>query len=154
MKSKYFFRIFNSLLCLALLSFSFTAANCNDILNALGSDDVTGTWVMANQGGSQYDICNGETVVFSSTTATLTCPGSSSITRSYTTSGGILTYTETGMSYNYSVSSSTGETILTMTGRGNINRTLEYKKQTADSHSAGTEQKNDKQNFSNSSELK
>lgn len=154
MKSKYFFRIFNSLFCLALISLSFTGSSCNDILNALGGDDVTGTWVMSDQGGAQYDICNGETVTFSSTTATLTCPGSSPITRTYTTSGGVLTYTETGMSYDYSVSSSSGATKLTMRGRNNINRTIEYTKQISDSHSAGIQLNNDKQNSTNSSEAK
>lgn len=154
MKSKYFFRIFNSLFCLALISLSFTGSSCNDILNALGGDDVTGSWVMSNQGGSQYDICNGETVTFTSTTATLTCPGLSPVTRSYTTSGGVLTYTQTGMSYDYSVSTSSGQTVLTMRGRNNINRTLEYTKQSSDSHSAGTQLKNDKQNSINSSEAK
>jgi hypothetical protein len=154
MKSKYFFRIFNSLFCLALLSLSFTGSSCNDILNALTSDDVTGSWVMSDQGGSQYDVCNGETVVFTSNTATLTCPGLSSVTRSYTTSGGVLTYTQTGMSYDYSVSTSSGQTVLTMRGRNNINRTLEYTKQATDTKSAGTLQKNEKQNSINSSESK
>jgi len=120
----------------------------------LGGDDVTGSWVMSNQGGSQYDICNGETVTFTSTTATLTCPGLSAVTRSYTTSGGVLTYTQTGMSYDYSVSTSSGQIVLTMRGRNNINRTLEYTKQSSDSHSAGTQLKNDKQNSINSSEAK
>jgi hypothetical protein len=129
------------------------AANCNDILNALGGDDVTGTWVMTDQGGAQYDICNGETVTFNSTTATLTCPNSSPIIRNYTTSGGVLTYTETGISYDYSVSSSTGNPVLTMTGR-NVDRILEYTKQITDNKNTATQQKNDKQNFSNSSELK
>lgn len=155
MKSKYFFRIFNTLFCLALISLSFTGSSCNDILNALASDDVTGSWAMSNQGGSQYDICNGETVVFTSTTATLTCPGLSPITRSYTTSGGVLTYTQTGVSYDYSVSSSTGPTILTMRSRNlTLSRTLEYTKQTTDTRSAGNEQQSDKQNFINSSESK
>lgn len=155
MKSKYYFRIFNSMLCLGLLSLSFMASNCNDILNALGSDDVTGTWVMSNQGGAQFDICNGETVTFSSTTATLTCPGETPITRSYTTSGGVLTYTQTGMSYDYSVSTSSGQTILAMRSRNlTLSRTIEYKRQSTDTHSAAPEQTNDKQNFSNSSELK
>ncbi|MBS1493473.1 MAG: hypothetical protein JST55_08180 [Bacteroidetes bacterium] len=153
MKSKYFLRIFNSLICLALLSLSFMAANCNDILNALGSDDVTGSWLLTDQSGSQYDICNNETVVFSSTTATLTCPSSTPVTRSYTTANGVLTYTDTGISYNYSVSSSTGSTLLTMTN-SNLHRTLQYTKQAADNKSAGMQQKNDKQNFTNSSELK
>ncbi len=154
MKSKYSFRIFNSLLFLALLSFSFTAANCNDILDALTTtDDVTGTWTMTDQGGSQYDICNGETVTFAGTTATLTCPGGSPITRSFTTSGGILTYTETGTSYDYSVSTTSGSTVLSMKGRG-ILRTIQYTKQVTDSRSTGTQQKDAKQNLLNSSELK
>ena len=156
MKSKYFFRIFNSLFCLTLIWLAFTGSSCNDILNALGSDDVTGSWVMSNQGGSQYDICNGETVLFGSNIATLTCPGSTPITRAYTTSGGVLTYTETGMSYNYTVSSSSGATLLTMTGRNNISRTLEYRKQSSstDSQSSGSQQKSDKPNSINSSESK
>jgi len=153
MKSRYIFRIFNSLLCLALLSLSFMAANCNDILNALGTDDVTGTWLLTDQAGSQYDICNNETVVFSTSTATLTCPSSSPITRSYTAAGGVLTYTDTGVSYNYSVSSNTGGVLLTMTNN-NLHRTLQYTKQTTDNQSTGTAQSNDKQNLLNSSESK
>jgi len=110
---------------------------------------------MSDQGGSQYDICNGETVVFTSTSATLTCPGLSPVTRSYTTSGGVLTYTQTGMSYDYSVSTSSGQTVLSMRSKNlNLSRTLEYTKQSTDKHSAGIEQKGDKQNFTNSSETK
>ena len=155
MKSKYFFRIFNSMLCLGLLSLSFMAANCNDILNALGSDDVTGSWIMSNQGGAQYDICNGEAITFTSNTATLTCPNSNPVTRAYTTSNGVLTYTETGTSYDYNVTTASGQTVLAMKSRNlNLQRTIEYTKQTTDTRSTAPQQKSDKQNFSNSSELK
>ena len=154
MKHKYIFRVTYSLLLLAFVSLSFMASNCNDILNALTSDDVVGTWTLTNQGGAQYDICNGETVTFTSSTATLTCPGSSPITRNYTASGGVLTYTDTGMSYGYSVSSSTGSTVLTLTGRNSVNRILEYTKQSTDKQSSGSQQKSSSDNIKNSSEVR
>jgi len=154
MSNKYTFRIFNSLLCLALVSLTFMAANCNDILSALTtSDDIVGTWTLTEQTGAQYDVCAQEQVNFSTSTATLTCPGSTSISRAYTASGGLLEYTATGIRYNYGVSTSSGSTILTLTGN-NISRNLKYTKVITDNQSAGPQQKSDKQNFQNSSELK
>lgn len=155
MKSKYFFRVFNSLLLLAFVSLSFMASNCNDIIDALtNSGDVTGSWIMTDQAGAQYDLCNQERVVFSGTTATLTCPNSTPVTRAYTTSNGVLTYTETGVSYTYNVTTNSGNTILTMTGRNGVNRTIEYTKQTTDNVSSGVQQPKEKQNLLNSSDSK
>lgn len=152
MKHKYFFRVTYSLLLLAFVSLSFMASNCNDILNALTSDDVVGSWALSDQGGAQYDICNDETITFTSSQATLTCPGSSSITRNYSASGGVLTYTDTGVSYGYSVSTESDGTYLTMTGKNNLNRILKYKKQTSDKQNAGNQQKKISENVKNSSE--
>jgi len=154
MKHKYLFRVTYSLMLLAFVSLSFMASNCNDILNALTSDDVVGSWTLSDQGGAQYDICNNETISFNSTQATLTCPSSSPVVRSYTASGGVLTYTETGVSYGYSVSTETDGTYLTMTGRSNLSRILKYKKQGSTDLSSGSVQKSSSDNVKNSSEGK
>ncbi|MBS1514829.1 MAG: hypothetical protein JSS63_07345 [Bacteroidetes bacterium] len=153
MKSKHIFRVFNSLLFLGLISLSFIGSNCNDVLNALTGDDITGTWQLDTQGGAQYDICSTESVQFNNGTATLTCPGSSSISRSYSTSGGVLEYTQTGIRYNYSVTSGSGPSSLTLTGI-NVNRILKYKKTSARPNSSGANENNDNTKFLNSSELK
>jgi hypothetical protein len=155
MTSKYLFRIFNSLLCLGLLSFSFIGSNCNDILNALTTDDVIGSWQLTAQTGAQYDVCPQETIQFSANSAVLTCPPptSTSITRAYTASGGILKYTETGIEYNYSVTTESGATNLNLIGR-NVSRNLQYTKIAADSPKSVTAETKDKQNFSNSSDSK
>ncbi len=155
MKSKYFFRIFNSLFVLGIISLSFTGSSCNDIIDALTNNgDVAGTWNLSQNGGAQFDVCPGEIVTFSTSTATLTCINSTPITRNYTTANGVLTYTETGISYNYNVTTSSGTTKLTMNGRNGVNRNLVYTKTATDNQSAGPQQKTDKQNFPNSSELK
>jgi hypothetical protein len=58
----------------------------------------------------------------------LQCPNSTPITRNYTVSNNILTYTETGVQYDITTLSST---TLVLEGR-NIGRTLSYTRQPAD----------------------
>lgn len=154
MKSKYFFRIFNSLFILGIISLTFTGSSCNDIIDALtNSGDVAGTWTLTQNGGAQFDVCPNETVTFSTSTATLTCPGSAGITRNYTAVSGVLTYTDSGIKYDYAVATSSGTTTLTMNGK-NVSRNLIYTKQSTDNQSAGPQQKTEKQILKNSSDLK
>lgn len=155
MKSKYFFRIFYSLFVLGIISLSFTGSSCNDIIDALtNTGDVAGTWNLTEQGGVQYDVCPQEVVTFSTNTATLKCPNSTPLTRSYTAASGVLTYTETGISYDYNVSTSGGVTTLSMNGKNGVNRILKYTKQVTDNQSAAPQVKTETQNFKNSSDLK
>lgn len=146
----------SSVLFLGLISLSFVGSSCNEILDAISgnSGDVVGTWDLNEQGGAQYDVCAQERVQFSTSQATLTCPGSSPITRNYTVSNGVLTYTETAVRYDYSVSTESGVTFLTMTGRNGLNRILKYKKVITDSQNKPIPPKenHDNENVSNSSE--
>lgn len=108
-----------------ILSLSFVGAQCEDILNSLVGGEVVGTWQLQRQEGASQDICNGEVVEFREDgTAFLQCPGQSTITRSYTLSSGVLTFTSTGV--EYTVTNPTNSTLV-LDGR-NVSRKLEYTK--------------------------
>lgn len=112
-------------LYLSLFSLAFIGAECEDIINALGGGEVAGIWQLQRQEGASQDICAGEVVEFREDgTAILQCPGQGVITRQYTLSGGILTFTSTGVEYN--VSNPTTSTLV-LDGR-NVSRKLEYNK--------------------------
>jgi hypothetical protein len=117
---------FKYLLIVVALGISLTGAECEKILNA-GTGDVAGTWKLTKMEGNLQDVCLGENAVFSGGTATLTCPGVSPITRSYTFTDNVLTYTASGLSYNVSFSAVNGvdKMILRATG---IQRVLTYDK--------------------------
>lgn len=112
-----------ALMYIFILSLSFIGAECEDILNALGGGEVAGTWQLQRQEGASQDICAGEVVEFREDgTAFLQCPGQSVVSRQYTLSGGILTFTSTGV--EYTVSNPTTATLV-LDGR-NVSRKLEY----------------------------
>ncbi|MFZ4590683.1 MAG: hypothetical protein ACOYN6_06775 [Ignavibacteria bacterium] len=117
---------FKYLLIIVALSFAFTGAECEKLLTA-ANGDVSGTWQLSKMEGNLQDVCLGENAVFSGGTATLTCPGVSPITRSYTFTNNVLTYTTSGLSYNVSFSAVNGvdKMILRATG---IQRVLTYDK--------------------------
>lgn len=110
-------------LYMSVFSLTFVGAECEDILNALGGGEVAGTWQLQRQEGASQDICSGEVVEFREDgTAFLQCPGQSVVSRQYTLSGGILTFTSTGV--EYTVSNPTTATLV-LDGR-NVSRKLEY----------------------------
>lgn len=87
--------------------------------------EILGNWKLIEQTGALQDICPNETVLFeSSGNATLTCPNSNSITRTFTVSNNVLTYTQSGVSYGLQILNSGN---LYLTGQ-NVSRNLEYQK--------------------------
>lgn len=140
-KSRYLF------LFLILISLSFLGSNCEKILNELNNNttpgDILGSWKLVKQTGALQDICSDETVTYQSdNTALLKCPNQQQITRTYSISNDVLTYTETNVSYYYQVTSNGGVSQLILEGK-NINRNLTYNKITADNiNESNKEQKN------------
>lgn len=126
-------RSYSLILYMSLASFAFIGANCDELLNALGSaGEVYGTWQLQRQEGSGQDVCEGEVVEFRENgTATLQCPGDNPIQRNYTRSGDVITFTSTGVEYNVETPS---DTELRLVGV-NVTRILEYTKIVTDSKS-------------------
>ena len=116
---------FKYLLIMLALGISFTGAECEKLLTATG--DVAGTWELTKMEGSLQDVCLGEIANFNGGTATLTCPNGSPITRSYTYSGNVLTYTASGLSYNVSFTAVNGVDKMVLSASG-IQRVLTYDK--------------------------
>jgi hypothetical protein len=108
----------------------FMGTECEQLLEggSTSSEDLIGTWVLVRQTGASQDVCDGETLEYqNSTTALLKCPSRPQITRNYTASNGVLTYTVSGVSYNYLIRNENGTTKLDLTGR-NVSRNLYYNK--------------------------
>ena len=141
--------LFKLIILFALIgSLPLTGSDCdNGIIGNGTTGSILGTWYLTGMTGYLQDICAGEIVNFDSTgIATLQCPNSSPITRNYTVSNNILTYTETGVQYDITNLSST---TLILEGR-NVGRTLSYSRQPADYLSNYPESKSEAGN--NSSE--
>jgi len=126
-------KAFRILVYLSVFTFAFLGTDCQKIINSLTTgQDITGNWQLVRQTGSQQDICLGETANFqTNNVALLQCPGQTQISRTYSTSNGILSYTETSIQYDYTVQTNNGTTQLILTGK-NVNRTLTYNKMIAD----------------------
>ena len=108
-----------------VFSLAFVGGDCEDILNALIQGDVVGTWQLQRQEGSGQDVCEGEVVEFREDgTALLTCPGGSTISRSYSASNNVLTYTASGVEYQIQTANNTDLVLVGI----NVTRTLEYTK--------------------------
>jgi len=125
--TKHFTKGFKYLLVVVALSFAFTGAECEKLLNA-GAGDVTGSWKLVKMEGNLQDVCLGETANFNSGTATLTCPGTTAVTKSYSFTNNVLTYTASGLKYDvsFAVTNGVDKMILRATG---IERVLTYDKQ-------------------------
>ena len=132
-------RSYSLILYMSLASFAFVGANCDELLNALGSaGEVYGTWQLQRQEGSGQDVCEGEVVEFRENgTAILQCPGDNPIQRSYTRSGDVITFTASNVQYNVQTPS---DTELILVGV-NVTRTLEYTKIITDSKSNTVKEK-------------
>lgn len=111
------------LLFLTILSFAFIGTECEKLLT--GSGDVSGTWELVKMEGNLQDVCLGEIAEFQNGTATLQCPNSAPITRSYTYDNYVLTYTTTGVSYDVSFASQNQTEKMILRARG-IERVLTY----------------------------
>lgn len=117
---------FKYLLAVFALSIAFTGAECEKLLtNASG--DVAGSWKLVKMEGNLQDVCLGESAEFNSGTATLRCPGGTAITRSYTYSNNVLTYTASGLTYNVSFAAVNGIDKMILRASG-IQRVLTYDK--------------------------
>jgi hypothetical protein len=117
---------FKYLLMLVVLGFSLTGSNCEKLLTATG--DVSGTWKLVKMEGNLQDVCLGEIADFNEGTATLTCPGVSPVTKNYSYSDNVLTYTSSGVKYSVSFSSVNSVDKMIMRASG-IERVLTYDKQ-------------------------
>lgn len=123
-----------------LIYLATTGAECEKLLTGEGSinQQLLGTWGMTRIEGSLQDICYNERVEFQSNNiALLQCPGGSQISRNYSATSSVLTYTTSGVEYDILNLSSTQ---VTLRGR-NVNRTLYYTKiiSTDNSQSSGQE---------------
>lgn len=125
--TKSFTKGFKYLLAVFVLSLAFTGAECEDILNNIVAGDISGSWQLVKMEGNLQDVCLGEVATFSNGTATLRCPGASSVTKSYTYSNNVLTYTASGVSYNVSFTQINGIDKMILRASG-IERVLTYDK--------------------------
>ncbi|MDQ3021331.1 MAG: hypothetical protein M3R36_12290 [Bacteroidota bacterium] len=134
-----------------LISLSLTGGNCEKILqnDPVVTGEIIGDWQLIEQTGALQDICDDETVNFSSTgIALLTCPNATSISRNYSIVNNELLYTQTTISYN--IEFSQDFLVLYMTGIG-VSRNLTYQKIITGNYTYGPFKKTD---FNNSSEYK
>lgn len=124
-----------------LLYLTTTGAECEKLLTGEGSinQQLLGTWQMTRMEGSLQDICYNERVQFqSNNVALLQCPGGNEISRNYSATQSVLTYTSSGIEYDIlNLTASQVE----LRGR-NVNRTLYYTKIIATDNSQSPEQKN------------
>lgn len=123
-----------------LLYLATTGAECEKLLTGEGSinQELLGTWQMTRMEGSLQDICYNERVQFqSNNVALLRCPSGDEVSRNYSATQSVLTYTTSGVEYDILNLSSTQ---VTLRGR-NVNRTLYYTKiiATDDNRSPGQE---------------
>jgi hypothetical protein len=117
-------KILKFILLSALICFPFLGTDCNK-----SESSIVGTWELVKMKGNAQDICIGEVVDFQTTgNATLTCPGTSSVQKTYTYSGNILTYTTNSLSYSVSFSTQNGVQKLVLSGRNGVDRELTYDK--------------------------
>jgi hypothetical protein len=121
---------FKILILAALLcSFPLIGSDCDNSVIGGSSGNIIGKWQLTNISGYLQDVCEGEIVTYdTSGIATLKCPNSNPITRNYSISNNMLTYTETGVQYNINTLTTT---TLVLEGR-NVGRTLTYTKIPAD----------------------
>jgi hypothetical protein len=125
--TKAFTKGFKYLLGIFVLSLAFTGAECEDILNNIVAGDVSGSWQLVKMEGNLQDVCLGEIATFNNGTATLRCPGAASVTKSYTYSNNVLTYTASGVAYTVSFTQVNGVDKMILRASG-IERVITYDK--------------------------
>lgn len=114
----------------ALVYITTSGSSCNELISSPSVPDaMKGNWKLVLQTGAQQDICTDETVNFQDNgIAILACPNSQQISRQYTVSNNVLTYTETSVAYD--VVFSNNQQTLELKGK-NVSRNLTYSKQTS-----------------------
>ena len=118
-------KVLKFILLLTLLWFPFSGSDCAKSTSTPTS--VVGNWELVKMLGDAQDVCLGEIADFQSTgNATLTCPNSSPVQRTYTYSSDILTYSETSLSYSVAFANQNGVQKMVLTGRNGVNRVLTY----------------------------
>jgi hypothetical protein len=115
---------------LLIALFGIINSGCN-LVNDPGSTnaaDLIGVWELYKQTGALQDVCPNEILKLSSDgTAKLQCPNQTEISRNYTAVNGVLTYTQTGVSFDFYVVTKTSTTTLELYGK-NVSRNLFYNK--------------------------
>jgi hypothetical protein len=116
-----------SLFIILFLSFlTFAGTDCDKIFDPGTPTDITGTWELVGMAGDLQDVCLGEIATFqTNNVAQLRCPNANTINRQYTFENGVLTFTETGISYNVTFRTTNNIQQIVFQGR-NVNRTLTY----------------------------
>jgi len=108
-----------------LFAFAFIRSDCSkSVTNA--PTDITGTWTLVKMQGDLQDVCLQEIAQFQGGTATLQCPGETPISRPYTFSNNVLTYTSTGLSYNVTFFTENNVAKMLLQATNNIQRELTY----------------------------
>jgi hypothetical protein len=122
----YYMRI---LILLILFSYPFLGSDCNNnVIGGGNNGNIVGNWQLAYMTGYLQDVCYNEIVDFQSNgTVTLQCPGEQSISRTYSISNNVLTYS-TGVQYDITTLTNT---TLVLEGLNNLGRTLTYTKMSA-----------------------
>ena len=115
---------------LLIALFGIINSGCN-LVNDPGSTsaaDLIGVWELYKQTGALQDVCPNEILKLSADgTAKLQCPNQTEISRNYTAVNGVLTYTQTGVSFDFYVVTKTSSTTLELYGK-NVSRNLFYNK--------------------------
>ncbi|CAN5569099.1 hypothetical protein BH10BAC5_BH10BAC5_13160 [soil metagenome] len=122
--------IVRSLIAILCLGMSLTGMDCSKLLDSNTDDiaEIVGSWQLVSESGAQFDVCSGETVTYSANhIAQLQCPSQSAITRTVAVTNGTISYQETSIQYNYTVTTSTNPPQLLMEGV-NVSRNLVYNK--------------------------
>jgi len=122
---KKIFSVLNVIIIFVLVYFATLGNDCQNLVNSQNGT-ITGDWQLVKMEGNLQDVCLGETAQFQSNNqAILTCPGKTALTRNYTYSSNILTYTETNVSYDVSFGTINGVYKMILSGRS-IERVLTY----------------------------
>ena len=130
MKNHFKLFLFKLLPVIILVCMTAFGSDCENSSNSNGNtipQEILGNWKLIEQTGALQDICPNETVVYeSSGIATLTCPNANSITRNFSVSNNVLTYTQSGISYGLQILDNGN---LYLTGQS-VSRNLLYQKVT------------------------
>jgi hypothetical protein len=109
-----------------ILGITLTGTECEKLLTNNG--DIAGSWTLVKMEGNLQDVCLGESATFTNGTATLQCPGKTAISKSYTYTNSVLTYTASGVSYNVTFKTVNSVDKMVLTASGTVDRTLTYDK--------------------------
>ena len=135
MKNNIFFRFSRKispyiLIAMMIVSFQFFGAQCNTFVNGddISLKELLFTWSLQRQTGINIDVCQNEQITFHNDFSVVSiCPPQDSAFRNFTIdkNSKIITYTQSGVSYNYEILNSNNITNLNLYGI-NVNRNLFY----------------------------